>query len=159
MSIKVVRLTDAHRAELYDLLLTENWTQLANELEQNGLHVFTQYVALAKGHVVGWLEGTLRYETDAEIPGCPTPWAQVNYVLTHPSMRQKGVAGRLLRRFARDEHRAGRRFIVLWPERRGDPSGRLALFASYGFQPLPGTELLGASLHRVLTDPARPPSE
>ncbi|MFJ6635869.1 hypothetical protein ACIQMR_31385 [Streptomyces sp. NPDC091376] len=89
MSIKVVRLADAHRSELYDLLLAENWTQLAKELEQNGLQVFTQYVALVEGHVAGWLEGTLRYETDTEMPGYPTPWAQVNYVLTCASLAGK----------------------------------------------------------------------
>ncbi|MFI1467078.1 GNAT family N-acetyltransferase [Streptomyces wuyuanensis] len=151
MSIKVVRLADAHHQELYDLLLTENWTQLANELESSGLQVFTQYVALAEGHVVGWLEGTLRYETDTEMPCFPTPWSQVNYVLTHPSMRRRGVAGRLLRRFAHDERRAGRRFMVLWPERRDDSSGRLAFFTAYGFRQLPGTELRGAGLDRVRT--------
>ncbi|MFE7773500.1 GNAT family N-acetyltransferase [Streptomyces sp. NPDC057445] len=154
MSIKVVRLADVHRAELHELLLAENWTQLAKELQEDGLQVFTQYVALVEGHVAGWLEGTLRYETDMTVSGFPIPWAQVNYVLTHPSMRRKGVAGELLRRFAHDEGQAGRRFMVLWPDRRDDSSGRLAFFSAYGFQPVPGTELLGAGLRRVLTGPA-----
>ncbi|MFE5893996.1 GNAT family N-acetyltransferase [Streptomyces sp. NPDC056462] len=157
MSINVVRLADAHRAELHELLLAENWTQLAKELQQNSLQVFTQYVALARGHVVGWLEGTARHEADAEVPGFPTPWAQVNYVLIHPAMRRRGIAGDLLRRFAHDEHRAGRRFMVLWHDRREDSGGRFAFCTAHGFQPIAGTGLVGVDLQQLLTSPGAAP--
>ncbi|WP_406410371.1 GNAT family N-acetyltransferase [Streptomyces sp. NBC_01614] len=157
MSINVVRMADVHRAELHELLLAENWTQLAKELQQNSLQVFTQYVALVKGRVVGWLEGTARYEADAEVPGFPTPWAQVNYVLTHPAMRRRGIAGDLLRHFAHDEYSAGRRFMVLWHDRREDSGGRLAFFTAHGFQPVSGTGLFGIDLPQLLTGPGTAP--
>ncbi|MEU6708149.1 GNAT family N-acetyltransferase [Streptomyces wuyuanensis] len=150
MLVNVVRLADEHHEELYELLVAEGWTQLAKELRENGLRVFTQYVAVVDGRVVGWLEGTVRYETEPDIPQRPKPWAQINYVLVHPALRRHGVGGSLIRHFARDEAAAGRAFVVLWTDRRN--AALLSFFETFSFASLPGTDLLGSSLERVLTD-------
>ncbi|MFI1472450.1 GNAT family N-acetyltransferase [Streptomyces wuyuanensis] len=148
MLVKVVRLSDEHHDELHELLIAENWTQLAKELREDGLRVFTQYVALVDGHVVGWLEGILRYKMEPDIPQFPKPWAQINYVLVHPALRRRGVAGSLIRHFARDEGAVGRAFVVLWTD--WSNAAHLSFVETFGFASLPGTDLLGASLERVL---------